>query len=64
MSEEPVDFDSGYQKGSTDTAEEFKGNVRRSIEDQILSLQSTINNANEAINQLEIAKRTIISTML
>ena len=64
MSEELVGFNSGYQQGSADTAEEFKGNVRRSIEDQILSLQSTIDSANEAINQLQIAKRAIISTML
>tara|TARA_R110000850_G_scaffold222163_1_gene348010 strand:- start:181 stop:375 length:195 start_codon:yes stop_codon:yes gene_type:complete len=64
MSEEPGDFNAGYQQGSADTAEEFKGNVRSSIEDQILSLQSTINNANEAINQLKIAKQAIITTML
>ena len=64
MSKESDDFEAGYQKGIADTAEEFKGNVRRSIEDQILSLQSTIDSANEAINQLNIAKQAIIITML
>ena len=64
MSGESDDFNSGYQQGITDTAEEFKGNVRRSIEDQILSLQSTIDSAKVAINQLKIAKQAIIITML
>ena len=64
MSEESGDFNAGYQQGSADTAEEFKGNVRSSIEGQILRLQSTIDSANEAINQLQIAKRAIINTML
>tara|TARA_R110000851_G_scaffold310650_1_gene470541 strand:+ start:732 stop:929 length:198 start_codon:yes stop_codon:yes gene_type:complete len=61
--EDDTSYDDGYQQGSSDTAEEFRGKVRVSIEEQIDNLQAQISEINVAINQLLVAKRAIISDM-